>query len=36
MIEPKGAMKDPIVTPWLIGKFPTWAMVDKMSSFYLK
>lgn len=36
MIEPKEAMKDPIVTPLLVGNIPTWAMVDKMSSLYLK
>lgn len=36
MIEPKAAMKDPIVTSLMAGNIPIWAMVDKTSSLYLK
>lgn len=36
MIEPGEAMKDPIDTLLLAGNIPTWAMVDRTSSLYLK
>ena len=36
MLEPKEAMKDPIVSLLLAGNIPNWAVVDEMSSHYLK